>query len=144
MTFRTNIILFSLSHHAFRDHFYYFSTNQKRDLYYLSEYYMFHYISCFVYTHAAMIQTTVEILQTLQFHCINLRFIAKRIIKYLCGMQKQSIAIYFFSIAIFYSGRSTTEQVQCKHSQHRIVEMLQQNLMVNFSVLFLYGKVFCK
>ena len=64
----------------------------KKEIYIIcQQYYMFHCIYCFAYSHAAMIQTTVEILQTLQLYYINLRFIAEHIIKYLCGMQKQSI-----------------------------------------------------
>lgn len=64
-TFRTNIAFIPLLYHAFRDHFYYFSTNQKRDLYYLSEMLHIPLHLLLFYTCAAMIQTTIEILQAL-------------------------------------------------------------------------------
>lgn len=41
-----------------------------------------------------MKQTTVEILQALEFYYITLSFIAGHIIKYLSGMGKQSIVIF--------------------------------------------------
>lgn len=89
--FRTNIILVSLLHHAFRSHFYCCSTNPKEDLCYLSA-----ILHVPLYLVLCLHSFKLQLKYGRPYRSITLILvIAERMIKYSCGMRKQSIAIFY-------------------------------------------------
>lgn len=130
MTLRNDLQL----HHAFHKYFYYFSTNPKR---YLGsqQYYIFYFIYCFVFTCNITMQTVLH-------YCS------------LCNSIVLILALEQNILLNIYMGCKSNQQpystagglqlngFKCKPSLYAMVEIGRQNLMANFSVLFVYIKVF--